>query len=469
MRIPVVNDKNTNGSRLPGLCLLGLIGLALTAMRLGAAEIAVHSAAIDQGTVAIDWWVRGADAQRAQKSELLIDGAPIETPPPVLAPEASLSACYLFMVDTSLSMKRPFETAVIPLLTDLMRRKPPQQDYAIARFAAEFERLGPFAKDAAVLRRAVASLALRGQRTELFSAVLSGLKELSRCSGYRRVMVLLSDGDAEDDPIAYTLKDAVQAARQQKVAIYTLGFNDSIKLQILRRLSEDTHAWHWRYQAGEAAALPRRLAESTDTGGRLRVPLAQLPAGARQPVLRVTLADHRQLQAPLGIELPQRLPAWRARLRQVFPAIPLWAWGLGLCAAVGGIVLLGIGRWRRRKKASQEREHANPAAFRKPLATLRAGDTEFVMDKRSISIGALPENDLVIDDPTVSRHQAIIDYQDEQFYLTDRGATNPCLVNGTPVRHCALAHNDVLQFGDWRGVFAVHESLLRSKNPPLAE
>jgi pSer/pThr/pTyr-binding forkhead associated (FHA) protein len=53
----------------------------------------------------------------------------------------------------------------------------------------------------------------------------------------------------------------------------------------------------------------------------------------------------------------------------------------------------------------------------------------------------------------LGRYQATIDYKDNKFYITDRGATNPTLVNGKPVQHFELSDGDLLQCGDWQAEF----------------
>lgn len=75
---------------------------------------------------------------------------------------------------------------------------------------------------------------------------------------------------------------------------------------------------------------------------------------------------------------------------------------------------------------------------------------KFELDKGSISIGRHPDNDIIIDDISVSGHHAILDiknckYMDGllEFYLTDCGSKN-----GTFVNEISVKEKTVLKSGD---------------------
>ena len=418
-----------------------------------AAELAVTSARTAEG-MTVQWWARGADAAPTTAAALEARGVALATKPPLLAPDPALGACYLLMTDTSLSMRRQLKSQVRPLLSALVAAQPAWHRYAVARFDTDLEMLAPFGADGAALQRAVEALTPRGKRTELFRAALSGLRELARCEGYRRVLVMFSDGDAEDDPDAYRLEDVVKAARQQQVSIVTVGFNDTIKLQILSRLSEDTGGRGWRFEPELAKRLPAQLASVTDTGGRLTVPLSAVPFDTDRLTLRATLANGAELQAVVPIEpipappqAPPPLPWWQRRAA----GLPLWVWLLA-AAALGLIVLLV---WSGRRGDAEAPTSGEAILLDHPVASIHFDGGEYFMDRHTITIGALPENDLVIDDDTVSRQHATIDYRDGEFHLTDRGSSNGSRVNGVEVQHQQLHDGDVLQFGDWHGEFEI--------------
>ena len=55
------------------------------------------------------------------------------------------------------------------------------------------------------------------------------------------------------------------------------------------------------------------------------------------------------------------------------------------------------------------------------------------LDKDILHIGRDPSNDIVLNDETVGRHQAIIMVQEEEVSLVDLGRVNPTCVNGQPI------------------------------------
>jgi hypothetical protein len=64
-------------------------------------------------------------------------------------------------------------------------------------------------------------------------------------------------------------------------------------------------------------------------------------------------------------------------------------------------------------------------------------------------IGRVPGNDIIIDDPQVSRHHASLTLEGGQWVLRDLGSTNGTTVNGQPVTtHWVVRPGDVIGLGD---------------------
>lgn len=71
---------------------------------------------------------------------------------------------------------------------------------------------------------------------------------------------------------------------------------------------------------------------------------------------------------------------------------------------------------------------------------------EFV-GKKYISIGRWKNNDVVIDDSTVSGHHAKIDYVDDLIYLYDLDSQNGSFVNKKRIISQLLKNGDVVNLG----------------------
>jgi pSer/pThr/pTyr-binding forkhead associated (FHA) protein len=84
----------------------------------------------------------------------------------------------------------------------------------------------------------------------------------------------------------------------------------------------------------------------------------------------------------------------------------------------------------------------------RPLKTLPfAGET--------ISIGRLLENDIVIDNLSVSRKHAVIRAAADGFVLRDLGSRNGTLLNGKPVAEAKLASGDCIMIGKYEILFQI--------------
>jgi hypothetical protein len=65
-------------------------------------------------------------------------------------------------------------------------------------------------------------------------------------------------------------------------------------------------------------------------------------------------------------------------------------------------------------------------------------------------IGRSEHNDVCLASPQVSRHHAVIVGTAEGFYVADLNSANGVSVNGKPVAHAVLTHDDILSLGPFR-------------------
>ncbi len=81
-----------------------------------------------------------------------------------------------------------------------------------------------------------------------------------------------------------------------------------------------------------------------------------------------------------------------------------------------------------------------------------------------LQIGRLPDNDLVIDDPSVSKRHAVLrwDHISRRCMVTDLGSRNGTMVNAEYVRdrNSLVVDGDMLSFGDAEFCFLETPSLL---------
>lgn len=76
-----------------------------------------------------------------------------------------------------------------------------------------------------------------------------------------------------------------------------------------------------------------------------------------------------------------------------------------------------------------------------------AGDTH-IFEARKVQIGSSPENDLVVDDPAVSRFHALIEVDERGYLLRDTGSKNGTFVGKLGVREVYLSDGCVFRVGN---------------------
>src|SRR2546426_8454356 len=72
---------------------------------------------------------------------------------------------------------------------------------------------------------------------------------------------------------------------------------------------------------------------------------------------------------------------------------------------------------------------------------------EIPLDKPRFTIGRKPDNDLVIDNPVVSGHHALIVSEEGAFFIEDLGSTNGTFVNDAKIQKEKLKNSDCIIVG----------------------
>ena len=94
-----------------------------------------------------------------------------------------------------------------------------------------------------------------------------------------------------------------------------------------------------------------------------------------------------------------------------------------------------------------------PAAGPPPRATLYIREADgpvrsIVLDRPQVRLGRARDNDIILDDPHVSRYHARILLRYGQFLIQDLDSTYGTLVNGEAVQECVLRPGDRVLLGE---------------------
>lgn len=108
------------------------------------------------------------------------------------------------------------------------------------------------------------------------------------------------------------------------------------------------------------------------------------------------------------------------------------------------------------ERAEQERLSAlmnTKNVYPRLVCDLEGVKSQYDMSKPTVTIGREPDNDLVFNHYSVSRHHARITYDGYGFYITDLNSTNHVLVNGAMQTQSVLRSADTIQLGQVRIIF----------------
>jgi pSer/pThr/pTyr-binding forkhead associated (FHA) protein len=425
---------------------------------------------------------------------------------------------YLFLIDRSDPRRRATIAAIVRELGEVLENLGPGQQVAVASFAEEltFETEN-FTSDREVLLEALAGIEADGQATELYRNTLTAVSALAETvDAPARVLVLISDGLAEDNEQLFSPGRVIEAANNTGVRIVSLGFierpSQTPNLQSMRVLSADTDGIFAQ------AALPDRvlpdqikqtLMSQFSGGGRLvaSAPSLDLPRALN---IRLELDDGQVAQfvtsmqasdgevddpaqdsqptqvrvAPQEEQPPLTAiePTLLYQITSLHPAI-LIATGLVVLFVLAGL----IGLMRRSTKpvpqtivspspqtpdasppkapAAETIKPAVPTPSRSTAAPIAFLDFESPQElgavpvrEKQITIGRYKDDTIRINDETVSRQHALLSRNPVgRFEILNRQSSrktpNPIFVNGQEVEKSELVNGDRVKLGTGDVIF----------------
>jgi hypothetical protein len=97
-----------------------------------------------------------------------------------------------------------------------------------------------------------------------------------------------------------------------------------------------------------------------------------------------------------------------------------------------------------------------------------SGRRQFPLDQPEIRIGRLLENDLVLNDPHISRRHALLRLEDGRYVLYDLRSTAGTRVNGEPIRSQPLRPGDVIMLASQEMIYGERPGRPPSEVQPYA-
>lgn len=115
-----------------------------------------------------------------------------------------------------------------------------------------------------------------------------------------------------------------------------------------------------------------------------------------------------------------------------------------------------------REMTEEEREEIQAAAGEEPRGQpflIIGGERHVELTEPVVDIGRALDNDIILEDPRVSRHHAQLRRRYGRYILYDLGSSGGTTINGYPVQECVLQPGDVISFA---GVQVIY-----GEDPPI--
>ena len=339
--------------------------------------------------------------------------------------DAGRGATIALALDVSRTMQgEPFEQARSSALAYLDRMGPKDR-LAVVAFSDRVDVLVSFKDSQAQARERLRALEVNrtALTTVLFDATFKAVDMIRRGKKlpHRSFVVVFSDG--KDDGSRATLDELIDRAAGEpgkaRIPVFTIGFDrfGGGSLKSLLKLSRGTSAEAFFAQSeGLVASYFDEIWRQMLHSYVLRYP-ADLDGGHHS--IEVRIGDQSATQS---VTYPEQGSGWT-----------LWIVAAAMLGAVATAFL-----YRRRPTS------AGRLIF---LEGPRKGES-VMLGKPQLSIGALPDNDIVVPSPAVSRYHAQIHCRGRNVEIKDVGSSNGTYVNGAHVRTCPLEPGDRVRIGD---------------------
>lgn len=420
--------------------------------------------------------------------------------------DSGQSSAWLFLIDRSNPRRSVTVDRKVDLVQRYLRLADPERLVGVATFANDLTLVVAPGDTSAGRVDRVGQIEADGLATEFFATSLEAIRILSEVDADRRALVVMSDGKAEDT--AFTRDDVAQAAREQGITIFGLGYAENAaetpSLQEIRRLADDTNGAFEAVigQADFSEEFLNNLPRYLENGGTVSAPLADLSGEITFTVI-ANLSNGQSLQTqqtlfiePDIVREPEPLSliaSIYSALDGVFPNASQWAntsqtmaWLL-LLVLLGAVV--GIAAFvlmtRKEQEPSLPPEEFEPTtqviptnpddipgqdeeavdAGTRILETTTLEPTpyfgEFVLvgdqtqsfrlEQAAITIGRHSDNDFRLNNDSVHRHHAhVAILADDVVMITDLDTANGVVVNGERISKIELKDGDLIELGEVR-------------------
>ncbi|MGQ0686120.1 FHA domain-containing protein [Bradyrhizobium sp.] len=367
------------------------------------------------------------------------NGRPLGIPTVEPYPGAGQAVAAIALLDVSGTQREEQIERFKQAMLLLAARKPTHVQLGFAVYALEGHLLVPTGGDAKETLALLAAVPPLDEEANLSGALVSSIRTLGALDADRRAVFVLTDGHNDG---AVALGDVATLAQSLGVSLFFLiAPGRAADVTALALLAEST-AGQLVNDKDIATFLGDPFA-LLNSGAQVRFPLggarkflwdsrSELQAEIRYGDGRIDIATSANIAAASTRDTAAYL--WHAHTMSVVVA------GGMIFALLGAAALAGT-----RKRAARPPPPGVGAAA--VIEDMQSG-RHYPLTAPFLRIGRSPENDLVINEPTVGRSHAIVQQVgDLAFSITDQSSANGTLVNGHRIASAMLADGDVISIG----------------------
>ena len=316
----------------------------------------------------------------------------------------------LFLIDTSVPMKSAVKQGINPVLRDILHQPPPNRQFALATFDTGLsihQRFGCSPED---ITTSLDNIRVIGQETALYRLALQAMDIFPEDAQAHRILVLFSDGMAEDSQ--YRAKDVSAKANRERITIICASYktelpsqnSDLILDQGMQLMADSSGGKFWRANTEHRLddSFVSNLHQFPNYSGVMEIQSSDITPrryGMQIVVVGVDLSDGQILSSEVNWDLGQKPFPWFLITMITFLTVG--------CAIVIWII---IKRPQRKQLPPPTPQPQQPTTKKMPktmvssplppklvLARLIGNNEELLIREQNCRIGGTPtDNDVVI-------------------------------------------------------------------------
>jgi len=403
-------------------------------------ELVILSIQDTTESVTINWATKIPVSIESQSFTL--DSVELNSTNNIIAPDDELKTSIYYLIDSSSPMRKSFKKEIKPFINQMIDKLDENRHiYQIATFDSEIEVLKTFDNEEVNSEEILNGIKIDGTKTELYRLTKEALMTLSAKETHQKYLLIFSDGDYED--VAWSHEEVIKFAKEQKITILSFGYRDSIKLQSLRKLAEESGGKIWIDNKLDSLD---EIVKYFDNGGQIEISKDNLESltGKLNLKLNVETSDYSFTE---GIMIKVK--------KKVIEKNSSWYWYLLL------LLPLYLGWYFYNKNRNNEilEELIEEVEVKKVLASIETqSGSLFDITKKSTSLGRDSDNDILIDGIYISKFHAEIMHKNGNFYIIDKNSENGVSVNSNQnVTQFELHDGDTIYLGPLELYFRVNE------------